>query len=148
MRTKLKIPCKADWNSYEDDLDVQYLHNLFLGKDIDEVQQYFEAGRSIERADELLFSPRPIFQYYIFAFSQFLLSDKGKEDSDAASAFLNLLVAREEKDPSSVMAIYSDLSQTIEFIETYQIHSDADIAIYGLFSERTKQLKKLCNFDK
>ena len=58
--------------------------------------------QSIERADELLFMPRQAFQYYVFAFAIFVISENASGDPDSASPFLQLLVALEERDPGSV----------------------------------------------
>lgn len=71
MTSTAHIPDESAWCGYEDDLDVRYLHGLFYGKSLEEVQEYFGEGRSIERAGELLFSPRPVFQYYVQAFAHF-----------------------------------------------------------------------------
>jgi hypothetical protein len=46
------------------------------------VQQYFGGTQSIERADELLFMPRQAFQYYVFAFADFVLSDRASTSSE------------------------------------------------------------------
>ena len=46
--------------------------------------------------------PRRVFQFYIFAFAQYVMSEAAIGDPDAASCFLNNLIAREEHDPGSV----------------------------------------------
>jgi hypothetical protein len=91
-KLKRKIPGSIEWSGYKDDLDVRHAHKLFFGKPISEVQQYFGGTQSIERADELLFMPRQAFQYCVFAFADFVLSDKAIGDPDSASPFLRLLV--------------------------------------------------------
>jgi hypothetical protein len=139
-----KIPGHAEWAGYEADLDVKYAHKLFFGKSIAEVQQYFGDVRSIERADELLFMPRRAFQYYVFAFAEFLLSAKAAGDSDSASPFLRLLVAREQRDPGSVAQVYPRLASAVEHVAAHQDHYDADINIYGNFQDHAAQLKALC----
>ncbi|HKZ18275.1 MAG TPA: hypothetical protein VJ161_12510 [Geobacteraceae bacterium] len=129
------IPDAGDWAGYKDDLDVKYAHKLLFGKSIQEVIHHF-ARSPIERADELLFMPRKAFQYYIFAFTEHLESDESIGESDAASPFLNLLLAREEKDPGSVMEIYDDLFPTIDFVSSNQERFEADPEIYGSFREK------------
>ena len=69
---KRKIPDKEDWKGSEKDLDVKYFHRLVFGKGIDDVVDLFSGLRSIVRADELLFSPRRVFQYYIFSYMTLL----------------------------------------------------------------------------
>jgi len=144
MTKKLKIPDKSCWQGYEADLDVKYMYNLFYGKSIDDVQQYFGDGRSIERMDEMLFAPRCVFQYYVHAFAKYVMSDKATGDSDSASPFLTLLEEREKKDPGSVKDIYGSLSETVEFIADHQENFAADVNIYGDFRERANRIRKLC----
>ena len=145
MKTrKRKVPGRAEWSGYQDDLDVKYAHKLLFGKSIDEAQQYFGGVRSIERASELLFMPRPVFQYYVFAFAQFLLSEEGVGDPDSASPFLRLLVRREERDPGSVAQIYSELLPVVAHVASHQEKYEADPNIYGNFEGLTAQLKALC----
>ena len=141
----LQIPGPAEWAGYETDLDVRHAHNLFFGKSITEVQCFFGGTRSIERADELLFMPRRAFQYYVFAFSDFVLSDQASGASDSASPFLRLLVSREQRDPGSVAAIYSRLASAVEFVASHQARYDADPSIYGSFHDLAAQLKTLCD---
>ena len=139
-----KIPRKTEWEGYEEDLDVKYAHKLFFGKSVPEVIQHFTvSGRCIERADELLFMPRKAFQYYIFAFAEYLKSDESTGESDAASPFLNLLLNREEKDPDSVMEIYDDLFPVIDFVVSNQERFDADPEIYGNFREKGDVLAEM-----
>jgi hypothetical protein len=142
---KRKVPDKADWDGYKEDLDVRHFHKLAFGKTIDDIQQYFGGGRAIERADELLFAPRAVFQYYVFAFVKFLMGESGEGESDAASPFLSLLEEREKKDPGSVSEIYSELSEVVDFITSHQEYFDAEVDIYGLFSERAERIRRVCN---
>ena len=130
-----EIPEAKDWEGYQEDLDVKYAYKLLFGKSIAEVMHHF-ACSPIERADELLFMPRKAFQYYVFAFAEYLRSEESIGESDAASPFLNLLVNREEKDPGSVMEIYDDLYPVIEFVASHQERFEADPKIYGFFREK------------
>lgn len=140
----LKIPGDAEWAGYEDDFDVKYAHGLFFGKSIEEVQPCFKGSRSIERADELLYMPRQAFQYYVFAFAQYVRSAAAAEDSDAASCFLHLLLAREKRDPGSVVEIHSQLSPVVEFVASNQGHFDAPPHIYGSFHNQAAEVMALC----
>jgi hypothetical protein len=138
-----KIPGPDAWAGYQDDLDVKYAHKLFFGKSTAEVQEYFGGVRSIERADELLFMPRLAFQYYVFAFGEFVVSNAGVGDPDSASPFLELLVNREKRDPGSVSEIYLDLRPLVEFVASHQDRYEADQNIYGSFPELAARLKDL-----
>ncbi len=145
IKIKRKVPDKVDWTGYKEELAVRHLHKLALGKTIDDIQQYFEGARAIERADELLFAPRAVFQYYVFAFVKFLLSESGEGESDAASPFLSLLEQRENKDPESVSEIYSDLAEAVDFVASHQGYFDADVDIYGSFKERAERIRRACS---
>jgi hypothetical protein len=138
----MKIPDAKDWAGYQEDLDVKYAHKLLFGKSIPEVIYHF-ARSPIERADELLFMPRKAFQYYVFAFAEYLRSEESIGESDAASPFLNLLLNREEKDPGSVMEIYDDLFPVIDFVASNQERFDADPEIYGNYREKCDTLAEM-----
>jgi hypothetical protein len=140
-----KIPDKNAWGYYKEDLDVEYFRRLAFGKSIDEIQCHFGEAQSISRSDELLFSPRAVFQYYVFAFANFLKSEKAKGDPDSASPFLSLLDAREKMDPGSVKEIFFRLSEIVEFVASHQQYFDADIDIYGDFQERAKLIRMACD---
>jgi hypothetical protein len=141
---KMKIPGRADWAGYENDFDVRYAHKLFFGKSTSEVLEHFGGVQSIGRADELLFMPKRAFQYYIFAFAEFLLSDIAAGDPDSASPFLRVLIAREQRDPGSVAEIYSNLASVVDYVASHQEHYDADPNIYGNFKEFACQLGAMC----
>ena len=138
------IPGDKEWHGYDVDLDVRYAHKLLFGKSVAEVVQHFAGGRCIERANELLFMPRAAFQYYVFAFVEYIRSPEAEEDSDAASVFLRLLLNREQKDPGSVKAIYPKLGETVSFVAGNQEYFDASPDIYGSFADLGEQLHRLC----
>ena len=140
-----KITGHVEWTGFETDLDVRYARKIFFGKSIAEFQCFFGGVQSIERADELLFMPRPAFQYYVFAFADFVLSDQTSADPDSASPFLRLLVSREERDAGSVSDIYEHLASHVEYVASHQSRYDADPSIYGDFRELSAQLKTLCD---
>ena len=123
---------------------MKYAHKLFFGKSVPEVIQHFTvSGRCIERADELLFMPRKAFQYYVFAFAEYLRSEESIGEPDAASPFMNLLLNREKKDPGSVMEIYDDLFPAIDFVASNQGRFDANPEIYGSFREKGDALAEM-----
>lgn len=139
MSKKLNIPGNAEWVGWEEDLDVKYAHELLFGKSISEVISHF-ARSPIERADELLFMPKKAFQYYVFAFCEYLNSQDSIGESDAASPFLRLLTAREKRDPGSVMEIYEKLLPTVNFVTKNQDRFDASPDIYGHFEDLASEL--------
>jgi hypothetical protein len=143
-KRKSKIPGQIEWSGYQQDLDVKYAHKLMFGKSTSEVRELFGGVRSIERADELLFMPRGAFQYYVFAFAEFLQTDAATGDPDSASPFLRLLVNREQRDPGSVSQIYSEIAPAVEYVAGRQTQFGADKDIYGSFRELAERLKALC----
>lgn len=139
-----RIPDKSAWAGYTKDLEVKHLYRIFYGKSLEEVQACFGNGRSIERMDELLFSPRQVFQFYVQAFALFLRSEQAIDDADSASPFLSLLEAREKRDPGSVKSIFHLLEDTLDFVTSNQARFDASVEIYGDFKERAQRIRKLC----
>ena len=144
MRKKLRVPGAMEWSGYEADLDVRDAHRMMFGKRIEDVQQYFGDVHSISRADELLFMPRGAFQYYVLAFAEFVSSERARGDSDSASSFLRLLLAREERDPGSVSCIYDELVPAVEFVAEDQPRFQAAPEIYGDFRELAEKLRQSC----
>jgi hypothetical protein len=139
----VRVPDERDWQGYESDLDVRYLHKLVFGKPIAEVIHLFR-GNSIERMDELLFAPRRVFQYYVHAFGQYVMSEEAAGESDAASPFLALLEEREKRDPDSVREIFASLEPYVDFIGAGQEYFDAPEDIYGNFRERAQGIRRAC----
>ena len=70
--------------------------------------------------------------------------DETHSDADAASAFLNFLIAREERDPGSVATIYGLLRPCVDFVASRQEALDAPTDIYGQFSELAKRIEVAC----
>jgi len=139
-----KVPGPEEWARHNDDIDARNVHAFWFGKSLDEVQKYFGGGQSIQRGDELLFMPRRAFQFYIFAFAQYVTSENAIGDSDGASSFLGCLIARETEDPGSVAQIYDQLQATIEFVAESQARFAADHHLYGDFREKAAELARLC----
>ena len=141
------IPGPTDWAGYEDDLDVKYAHGLFYGKTKSEVLEYFATNDIVcsDRADELLYAPRGAFQYYVFAFADFVLSDAAIGNPNTASPFLNLLLHREEQDPGSVREVYSRLAPVVAFVTENQERFDADLEIYGNFRDIGERIRQACD---
>jgi hypothetical protein len=138
-----KVPGREEWAGYEGDLDAKYAFGLLFGKATHEVLELFADGRGIERASELQFMPRKAFQYYVFAFAEYLASPAARGDSDAASPFLRLLLERERLDPGSVAEILAELAPTIDFVAANQAHFGADTRIYGSFPELADAIRKV-----
>jgi len=138
------IPGPEEWARINDDIDVRNVHAFWFGKSLDEVQGFFAGGQSLQRGDELLFMPRRAFQFYVFAFAQYVMSENAIGDPDGASSFLATLAARETDDPGSVSQIYESLRPTVEFVADSQARFAAGHDTYGDFRERAAELARLC----
>lgn len=138
-----KVPGKQEWAGFETDSAVRYAHKLLFGKNIPEAVSFFGGVASIERADELLFMPTKAFQYYIFAFVEYLMSIQAKEDADSASCFLRLLINREKREKGSVGQILKKLHGAVDYVALHQEYYDADQDIYGDFVEFAQQIKQM-----
>jgi hypothetical protein len=139
----MNIPGPEDW-AEQKDVDARNVHAFWFGKSLDDVQGFFKGSQSIQRGDELLFMPRRAFQFYIFAFTQYVMSEAAVGDADAASSFFKVLIAREKGDPGSVAQIYDQLEATLEFVAESQSRFDADHKIHGDFREKAAEIAKLC----
>jgi len=139
----VKIPGADEWAGYKEDFTARNAHAIWFGKSLDDMQPLLTGGQSIQHAQELLYMPRRAYQFYIFAFAQYVMSDAAIGDSDGASSFLNHLVAREKRDPGSVAQIYARLEPTIDFVAASQARFDASHDNYGDFPEKAEALRKL-----
>ena len=138
------IPGEAEWTGREGDFDVRFAYRLYFGKTTDEVMYEFREHAS-ERALELRLAPRPVFQYYVFAFVDLFASPgESVEQAECAIAFLRLLRDREQSDPGSVKEIYAELRPTVEHVADNQSFYDADRDIYGDFRDLAAPLATLC----
>jgi len=138
-KRSLPIPNREEWGNL-DDLDVNYAYNLYGGKSIAEVTPYFVRS-PIDRVDELRFAPWEIFSYYIFWFTDFLTSDESKDECDSASCFLHLVLEKARAEPIKFKELYPRLKSAIEIITGRQDFYDADVDIYGLFSDYKQDIE-------
>ncbi len=141
----LRVPTEADWGTPDaDDLDASYAHGVFFGKTTEEARLLF-GKNALERAEDLQFMPAVPFQYYVFAFRDFVLSDEARVDdcdaADAASSFLRLLEWRLETDPGSVMPVLDDLLPAVDVVARDQGRYGADIEIYGDFAAQAERIR-------
>ncbi|MBC3873418.1 hypothetical protein [Undibacterium flavidum] len=145
---KRHIPSEEDWGNYQDDLDQNYAHGIFAGRDSTQVMSAF-ARSSIDRAEDLRFMPTVPFQYYIFSFCEFVTSaevltlNDGLDASDAASCFLNLVIYKLEHQRSDIEPIINELMPFVERVALNQSLYDADIDIYGDFKENFFLIQEL-----
>jgi len=140
-----EIPGEEEWAWHAYDMDAQYAYERLYGKSIVDVVALYSDNQYQASMDDYLFTPKAAFQYYIFAFAEYLKAPGAKDMSDAASVFLNVLLAREEAEPGTVAAIYPELADAIDFVVSHQAWYDADIDIYGDFRDHALRLRTLCS---
>lgn len=144
----MPIPSEEEWGGYKADLDTEYAHRLFAGKTNDDMQTAFEEN-VIERTDELRWMPKMPFQYYMLGFKQFIenRAENCDDRSDAASCFIRLVAEKLKNTPDFILPILDQLLPTVEYIVENQSPFDAEVSIYGNFSEIHKNILKLaCSF--
>src|SRR5258706_12037609 len=139
----MDIPTEADWGKYEANLDQEYAHRLFTGKSIRDALPLFHTN-VLERAGDLHFMPAIPFQYYVLAFKEYVLSEAALEDeveaASAADSFLNLIESRLRDDPRSIAPVIGELLPSVDFVTAHQERYHADVAIYGVFTERRTRI--------
>ena len=142
----MPIPSEKDWGNYQADLDQQYAHKLFFGKNLEQALALFKPWSIIGRAEDLQFMPAIPFRYYIFAYCQYVSSADALGDtqsSDVASCFLRLIKGRLEDDYASIAPIMPQLLTTIEYVANNQALFAADQDIYGDFAEILQSIRHL-----
>lgn len=133
------IPTRAEWGNL-DDLDVKYGFKLYGGKSLEEVTPFFLRS-PIERVSELRFAPWEIFNYYVFWFANFLISDASKEEADSASCFLHLVLEKARAEPEKFRSLYPRLKSAVDIIAGRQEFYDADVCIYGSFLDCQRDIE-------
>lgn len=134
------ISTREDWGDLGIDPEVQSGYRLYGGRSRDEVMPLF-AANPIERAAELRFAPMAVFNYYVFCFADVLSAPAGDGAADAASCFLRLVRDRLATDAAGVAAIFPALKSAIDSAAEQQAFFDADVDIYGSFSDIVQQIE-------
>ncbi|MHA6882517.1 hypothetical protein [Ralstonia pseudosolanacearum] len=140
-----EVPSEKDWGDYSCDLDQRSAHDVFFGKTSCEVFPAFELN-VIERASELQFIGSIPFQYYMLAFRDYVISDgvlNTSMASDAASCFLRLVLFKIKEDRFSILPIIDELIPALDYVAKNQERFDADVDVYGDFSEKFNEIKGL-----
>jgi hypothetical protein len=135
-----RTPTRAEWGDLSD-LEVKHGYKLFGGKTVDEAMPLF-IENPIERSAELRHAPAPVFNYYIFCFTEFLTSPKSEGESDSASCFLRLVLDRMTTDPASLDRIYPKLKAAVDTVAKRQAFYDASADIYGSFVDLQEQIER------
>ena len=143
-----KIPTEDDWNEYDRefvlDLDVNYARGQFFGKSNAEMLPQYK-DHVLMRAEDLHWMPKKPFQYYVFGFRDFVRNGKFGfyESSDAASAFLNLILQKLKEQPDHILPVVPELMNDVKYIASNQAIYEADADIYGNFMDIYNEIRSL-----
>lgn len=146
LNAALRIPTSQDWEDHPEDLDWAYARKIFFGKSLEQAMPLF-AENPIERAEELRFMPRAPFQYYIRAYARYLMLPEAQhkgEPYSAASCFLNLLEDKLKQGAAYVTPeLLRELLPALEHLAVRQQAFDADVDIFGDFTEQARRIREL-----
>ena len=132
----MNIPTEIDWRSEPWDLDIPYAYKHFFGKDLQEAFDLF-VDNSLYDQEDIMFMPLPCFRYYVLAYTNYLLSEQSKGDSDGASCFFGLVECRKDDIRSSSEQLVAQIIITLKNLHENQEWYDADENIYGNFKDRS-----------
>lgn len=145
MKKNSHIPSEEDWGNYKNDLDQDYAHKIFFGKNLDEAMHLFE-GAVLERSEELQFMPEIPFQYYIFAYCAYITSDtvlSNYNAPNAANGFLSLIQCRLRDDFDSIAPLMEELMPIAEYVAKNQALFRAAVEDYDDFNDTLLEIKRL-----
>lgn len=134
-------PTRAEWGEINpNDLDASWAFKQFFGKSFEQAVSLFQANALFYQED-LMSMPKPVFNFYAPAFAHYVTSSESAADADAGSSFLRLLIWISSNNPQIFEPECKKLLlEAAEFVAKNQAFYDADVAIYGTFSELLKEL--------
>jgi len=142
----LDPPNQADWGEIdENDLDANYAFKQFYGRSFEEAFDLFKKN-ALHYQEDLMSMPKPVFNYYAPALASYLSSRFAAGDSDGASSFMHMLiwVLRKQRNVLD-LETESLLVETANNIACKQEFYEADIDIYGRFSDLYKEICALAS---
>jgi hypothetical protein len=142
MKMKLGIPTEADWRSEGWGLDTPYAYRHFFGKDVDDALALLVEGCPYY-AEDIMYMPLRCFGYYVLAYTEYLLSDASRDDSDGASCFFGLVKFRRNDIGACSQQVIEQIARTLERLRKSQEWYDADESIYGSFADQATSCLKL-----
>ncbi len=139
-------PTLDDWGVIDsNDLDATWAFKQFFGKSFNQAVELFEAN-ALHYQEDLVSMPKSVFKFYAPAFVSYLESDRSAADADGASSFLHLLAWILRSQPEILdTETEVTLLNTADKIAQNQSYYEADVDIYGQFSELNEEIKKLAN---
>ena len=133
----MKTPSRTDWGSIDsEDLDAEWAFKQFYGKSFDEAEAMFQEN-ALYYQEDLQSMPYIPFNFYAPALAKYLTSKRASCDADGASSFLQ---TRPEVISEKTREVFVSVSSNIARNQQYY---DADVDIYGNFSDLYAQIQKL-----
>ena len=141
---EMNKPMKSDWGTIDkNDLDAQSAYKHFAGISSKEAEELFKY-HALYYQEDLLSMPAIAFNYYAPVFTKYLLSNDAIGDSDGASSFMHMIIEilksfRTIATPETMEILLSTAQQVSIKQEFY----DADVDIYGKFTELQNRIEQL-----
>ena len=144
MLCDMKTPNKSEWGTIEkNNLDAEWAYKQFAGKSLDEAEKMFREN-ALYYQEDLISMPSIAFNYYAPVFAKYILSDYAESDSDGASSFLHMILELLEENRSlAAPETVKLLLDAAKIVSNKQNYYDADIDIYGEFSELYNKIVQL-----
>ncbi len=144
---QMQVPTEADWRSEEWGLDEPYAYENFYSKSLEEAEMLFAEGtegfqNALSRQEDVSVMPFRCFQFYVWAYMNYLLSERSKSDADGASAFMDLVEWRQEDFRRIGSEAVTAALRVLDRIASSQGWYDADLDIYGDFHERATEVRR------
>jgi hypothetical protein len=145
-----EVPSEADWGDYSFD---PYYHDQYIGKTREEMLTRF-CTLPVSVFEDLDFMTDVCFQYYVLGYELIFMNPDTQpktdefEMSDCASCFLNLLLHKLEKSPTTIMPVMERLLPTVRFVAANQERFEASPEIYGSFPEKLHEIERLYEIKK
>lgn len=138
------MPSKSSWGVIDkNNLDAECAFRQFAGKSLEEAEELFR-DNALHYQEDLLSMPSIAFNYYAPVFAKYVLSNDAKGDSDGASSFLHMVIELLQANRSlAAEETEQTLLAAAEIVVLRQAFYDADIDIYGDFSDLYEQIIQL-----
>ena len=140
----MKMPSKSSWGIIgKNNLDAECAFKQFAGKSQKKAEEMFREN-ALHYQEDLLAMPSIAFNYYAPVFAKYVLSNDARGDSDGASSFLHMVLELIQANRSlGTEETEQTLVAAAKIVATRQAFYDADIDIYGDFSDLYDQIIQL-----
>lgn len=140
----MNIPNKHEWGAIEkNNLDAEWAYKQFSGKSLYEAEKMFREN-ALYYQEDLISMPPIAFNFYAPVFAKYIVSDYAESDSDGASSFLELIIVLLERNRTlAKLGTMNQLMNAAKRVSQKQDYYDADIDIYGKFSDLYNKILQL-----